>query len=131
MTPTSANGKVCYIEIPPSMSVVPPTSIPESSAWRIRRRGDGHMAFDDTIGKSAAPGWSGVRAASRPGLLVYIMVDDVAASVEAVIARGGTWYNPSARMLPSDREVQRSSRQRLRAVPRTAPQAGCAAEGME
>jgi predicted enzyme related to lactoylglutathione lyase len=47
MSPTRANGKICYIEIPA-------TDIPRSAAfyealfgWRTRQRTDGNLAFDD------------------------------------------------------------------------------------
>ena len=36
----------------------------------------------------------GRKAATEPGLLVYIMVDDVAATIEAVVKKGGKIIQP-------------------------------------
>jgi len=92
--PTLGNGKICYIEIPA-------LDINRSSAfykavfsWRIRQRKDGHLAFDDTVGQVSGTWVVGRRAATEPGLLIYIMVDSVAATVDAVIANGGKIVQP-------------------------------------
>jgi len=46
--PTLANGKVCYIEIP-AVDVRRSAEFYEKVfGWRIRQRGDGSIAFDDT-----------------------------------------------------------------------------------
>jgi predicted enzyme related to lactoylglutathione lyase len=62
--------------------------------WRIRQRGDGSTAFDDTTGEVSGTWVLGRPASSQPGLLFYIMVDSVAASVDAVIAHGGALVQP-------------------------------------
>jgi uncharacterized protein len=92
--PTRANGKVCYIEIPA-------TDIPLSAdfygkvfGWNIRRSTGGRTAFDDTIGEVSGSWVLGRLASAEPGLLIYIMVDSVEASVEAVIANGGEIVQP-------------------------------------
>jgi uncharacterized protein len=89
MPPTLANGKICYLEIPT-------TDIRQSAGfyagvfgWKIRERGDGHLAFDDTTGEVSGSWRYGRPAAENPGLLVYVMVDNVAATCEAVVANGG------------------------------------------
>ena len=89
MTPTIGNGKICYIQIPA-------TDIPRSAnfyksvfGWNIRQRQDGHTAFDDGVGEVSGE-WILARPPStQPGLLVYIMVDSVAASIDLLIANGG------------------------------------------
>jgi len=49
--PTFANGKVCYVEIP-AVDVRHSAQFYEKViGWRIRRRGDGSIAFDDTVAK--------------------------------------------------------------------------------
>jgi predicted enzyme related to lactoylglutathione lyase len=62
--------------------------------WKLRQRGDGHIAFDDTVGAVSGTWVTGRPPASEPGLLVYIMVDSVAATVEAVTAHGGEIAQP-------------------------------------
>ena len=89
MSPTFANGKICYLEIPA-------TDIPRSAAfyeavfgWHIRQRGDGSTAFDDGVGEVSGTWVIGRPPSTQAGVLVYIMVDSVAATMEAVVAQGG------------------------------------------
>ena len=50
--------------------------------WNIRQRGDGHTAFDDTTGEVSGSWVLRRPPASAPGLLLYVMVDSVADSVD-------------------------------------------------
>jgi predicted enzyme related to lactoylglutathione lyase len=94
MPPTLENGKVCYIEIPARDIGLSADFYAKVFGWRIRQRGDGHTAFDDTTGEVSGTWVVGRPASSKPGLLIYIMVDSVAASVTAVIANGGELVQP-------------------------------------
>jgi predicted enzyme related to lactoylglutathione lyase len=94
MPPTLASGKICYIEIPAD-------DVPRSAdfyskvfGWQIRQRGDGHTAFDDTTGEVSGAWVLGRPAAAQPGLLLYVMVDSVEATVDAVVANGGEIVQP-------------------------------------
>jgi predicted enzyme related to lactoylglutathione lyase len=94
MPPTLASGKICYIEMPA-------TDIPRSAefykavfGWNIRKRGDGATAFDDTTGEVSGAWALGRPPSEKPGLLLYIMVDSVAAAVDAVTAHGGEIVQP-------------------------------------
>jgi predicted enzyme related to lactoylglutathione lyase len=94
MPPTLANGKICYIEMPS-------TDVARSAdfyrlvfGWRIRQRGDGHSAFDDATGQVSGTWVLGRPPSSKPGLLVYVMVDSVAATLEAIVANGGEIVQP-------------------------------------
>ena len=62
--------------------------------WQPRRRGDGQTAFDDTTGEVSGAWVTGRAASPEPGLLLYIMVDDAAATVDAVVAHGGEIVQP-------------------------------------
>jgi predicted enzyme related to lactoylglutathione lyase len=93
MPPTYANGKICYIEMP-ALNVQRSGAFYEKVfGWVIRRRGDGNVAFDDTVGQVSGT-WTPRLAAAAPGLLVYIMVDSVAKTCEAVLANGGEIVQP-------------------------------------
>jgi predicted enzyme related to lactoylglutathione lyase len=94
MSPTVANGKVCYIEIPATDVQRSAAFYEEVFSWRIRQRGDGHTAFDDTTGEVSGAWVLGRPPAPQPGLLLYIMVDSVAATVDVVIANGGEIVQP-------------------------------------
>jgi uncharacterized protein len=95
MPPTISNGKICYLEIPA-------TDIPRSVAfyqgvfgWKTRTRGNGSIAFDDGVGEVSGT-WVTGRAPSSgdPGVLVYIMVDSAAATIDAIRAHGGELVQP-------------------------------------
>ena len=94
MPATRANGKICYLEMPAIDVARSVEFYEEVFGWRIRRRGDGSIAFDDTTGEVSGSWVIGRPAASVPGLLLYIMVDSVAATIEAVIAHGGDIVQP-------------------------------------
>jgi len=91
---TLANGKICYIEMPA-------TDIARSAefyrgvfGWSIRKRGDGHTAFDDTTGEVSGTWVLGRPPGATPGLLFYIMVDSVASTIDVVVAHGGEIVQP-------------------------------------
>ena len=94
MPPTHANGKICYIEIPARDIARSSEFYRQVFGWRIRMRGDGHTAFDDTTGEVSGTWTLGRTPASEPGLLIYIMVDSVAATLEAIVATGGQIVQP-------------------------------------
>jgi uncharacterized protein len=94
MPPTIGNGKICYLELPA-------TDVDQSAAfyeavfgWESRKRGDGQLAFDDSVGEVSGSWVTGRPPAADPGLLVYVMVDDVAATMELVTAAGGEIVQP-------------------------------------
>jgi len=62
--------------------------------WNTRKRGDGHTAFDDGVGEVSGTWVLRRPPASAPGLLVYIMVDSVAATLESLVANGGEIVQP-------------------------------------
>lgn len=94
MPPTLANGKICYIEIP-AMDVQRSAGFYEKVfGWKIRQRGDGAIAFDDTTGEVSGTWVTGRPPATSPGLLLYIMVDSVSATIDSVIAHGGELVQP-------------------------------------
>jgi len=92
--PTRSNGKVCYIEIAANDINRSASFYQEVFGWRIRQRGDGNIAFDDTVGEVSGTWVIGRKASAEPGLLIYIMVDSVAATIDAVIASGGEIVQP-------------------------------------
>jgi len=94
MTPTLANGKICYIQIPAADIALSADFYRRAFGWNIRRRGNGEIAFDDTTGEVSGAWVLGRPPASEPGLLFYIMVDSVAASIDVVVANGGEIVQP-------------------------------------
>ena len=100
--PTLTNGKVCYIEMPA-------TDINRSAAfykgvfgWQSRQRGNGTIAFDDTVGGVSGTWVLGRPPATDPGLIVSIMVANAATTIEAIITAGGAIVQP---VNPDEHEV--------------------------
>lgn len=92
--PTFGNGKICYVELPSR-------DINESSLfynkvfnWIIRKRSDGSFAFDDTVNEVSGTWRTDRKPSTEIGLLIHIMVDDIEASIKAVLANGGKIVQP-------------------------------------
>lgn len=90
------NGKICYVLLP--------AKDPQDSArfyaavfgWNVRKRGDGALAFDDATGQVSGSFVTDKRP-SEPGLLFYVMVDDIDATVRLVEQHGGKLEQPVSR----------------------------------
>lgn len=89
-----SNGKICYIEMPANDIARSADFYKKVFGWNIRQRGDGATAFDDTTGQVSGAWVLNRPPAAVPGLLVYIMVDSVAATVDLVVASGGEIVQP-------------------------------------
>ena len=94
MPPTLANAKICYIEIPATDVARSADFYRRVFGWKIRQRADGSTAFDDSTGEVSGTWILGRRPASEPGLLVYIMADSVATTLDAIVANGGEVVQP-------------------------------------
>jgi predicted enzyme related to lactoylglutathione lyase len=88
------NGKICYIEIPA-------IDIQRSSefyagvfGWPLRTRGNGQVVFDDTTGQVSGTWVTGRPPSPQPGLLIYIMVDDINSTIDLITATGGEIVQP-------------------------------------
>ena len=92
--PTNVNGKVCYIEMPTTDIGRSADFYAKVFRWNIRRRGDGATAFDDGAGEVSGTWTVGRPPSEQPGLLIYIMVDSVAATCDAIVANGGEIVQP-------------------------------------
>jgi uncharacterized protein len=88
------HGKICYIEMPATDIARSSNFYQHVFGWNIRRRGDGAIAFDDTTGEVSGSWVLGRPPAAKPGLLFYINVDSVAATVDVVVANGGEIVQP-------------------------------------
>ncbi len=94
MPPTLANGKVCYLEIPAVDVNVSSKFYERVFGWKIRRRGNGRLAFDDGVNEVSGTWVVGRPPSAQPGMLIYVMVDSVAVSIDAVLANGGEIVQP-------------------------------------
>jgi predicted enzyme related to lactoylglutathione lyase len=92
--PTMANGKICYIDIPATDVARSSEFYSKSFGWKLRRRGDGSVAFDDSVGQVSGTWSVGRPPATTPGLVLYIMVDSVEKTCADVVANGGEIVQP-------------------------------------
>jgi predicted enzyme related to lactoylglutathione lyase len=84
-----ANGKIVYLEIPAVDIKRSADFYAKVFGWKIKKRGDGSTAFDDPTGEVSGTWVVGRPPTSEPGLLAYIVVDDMAATFDAIIRNGG------------------------------------------
>jgi len=94
MPPTIGNGKICYVEIPATDIARSVEFYQTVFGWNTRRRGDGQTAFDDGVGQVSGTWVTGRPPSSQPGLLIYIMVDSVEKTIDAIVANGGDLVQP-------------------------------------
>jgi uncharacterized protein len=87
------HGKICYLEIPADTAEASAEFYSSIFGWKVRHRGDGALAFDDSGGVSGT--W--VKASDRTPderTRTYIMVDNVRDTLTQIEARGGTVTTP-------------------------------------
>jgi predicted enzyme related to lactoylglutathione lyase len=92
--PTLGNGKICYIEIPAIDIPVSAAFYHEVFGWITRSRGDGALAFDDGVGEVSGVWTTRLSPSGNPGMLIYIMVDDINSTIQLVEANGGKIVQP-------------------------------------
>ena len=94
-----AHGKICYLEIPAITAEASAEFYSNIFGWSVRKRGDGELAFDDTAGVSGT--W--VKQSDRTPdeqTRVYIMVDNIAETLESIQAAGGRVLTPRTDIAP-------------------------------
>jgi predicted enzyme related to lactoylglutathione lyase len=89
-----ANGKICYIEMPATDIARAADFYKNVFGWNIRKRGDGSTSFDDGVNEVSGAFVPGRPPSSQVGMLVYILVDNVRATVDKVVAQGGEIVQP-------------------------------------
>ena len=93
------HGKICYLEIPANLPEDSARFYAEIFGWKVRQRGDGSLAFDDTGGVSGT--W--VKEADRTSderTRTYIMVDSITDSLKRIQEAGGKAVTPRTEIGP-------------------------------
>lgn len=93
-SPNYRTGKICYIEMPAIDISQSAQFYQQVFGWHVRTRDDGSAAFDDTVGGVSGTWITGRPPAANPGMIVHIMVANVATTIEAIIAAGGEIVQP-------------------------------------
>jgi predicted enzyme related to lactoylglutathione lyase len=87
------HGKICYLEIPAKTAEESADFYGAIFDWKVRKRGDGELAFDDTGGVSGT--W--VKESDRTSdehTRTYIMVDSINDTLKRIEAKGGRTLTP-------------------------------------
>ncbi len=94
------HGKICYLEIPANRAEDSARFYSDIFGWKVRERGDGNLAFDDSGGVSGT--W--VKESDRTPderTRIYIMVDSIAESLKQIESAGGRVITPRTDIGPN------------------------------
>jgi hypothetical protein len=92
--PTPGHGKICYIEIPANDVMISASFYKKVFGWQVRERSDGQIAFDDGIREVSGTWVIGRNPSIEPGLLIYIMVENVSSMLKSIVSHGGKVVQP-------------------------------------
>jgi predicted enzyme related to lactoylglutathione lyase len=87
-------AKICYLEIPSTDINISAAFYREVFGWKIRDRGDGQIAFDDSVEEVSGTWITGRTPSKEPGVVISIMVDDIYKAMQLVITHGGKIVQP-------------------------------------
>ena len=94
------HGQICYLEIPANRAEDSARFYSSIFGWKVRARGDGNLAFDDSGSVSGT--W--VKESDRrpdERTRTYIMVDDITESLQAIEKAGGSVLTPRTDIGPN------------------------------
>ena len=94
------HGKICYLEIPAGRPEDSARFYSEIFGWKVRKRGDGNLAFDDSGSVSGT--W--VKESDRTPderTRTYIMVDSITESSQQIENAGGKVITPRTDIGPN------------------------------
>ncbi len=92
--PGGGDGKICYLEIPTDDTSRSARFYKAVFNWPVREDNNGNAAFDDGVGVVSGMWETGFTPSIEPGLMIYVMMDDVAATTETIKAAGGQIVQP-------------------------------------
>ncbi len=87
------HGKICYLEIPAGSAEAAAAFYADIFAWKVRPRGDGNLAFDDTGGVSGTWVKEGDHTPDER-TRIYIMVDNITETLRRIERAGGKVLRP-------------------------------------
>jgi predicted enzyme related to lactoylglutathione lyase len=84
-----SHGKIAYLEIPAIDIQRSADFYAKVFGWRITKREDGSTAFEDPTGHMSGTWVLGRPTSTEPGLLIYIVVENVRKTAREIVAEGG------------------------------------------
>ena len=86
--------RLCYLEIPATDVRQSVDFYERVFGWNIRHRDSAHPSFDDATGDVSGAFTTGRQISPQPGLLPYIWVDSIDATLNRAAAEGGVVVEP-------------------------------------
>jgi len=86
---TAPRPRFCYVEIPAIDAAASARFYESVFGWKIRDRDSARPRFDEAAGNISGAWVTGREAARKPGLLPYVWVDSIEATVAMVTNHGG------------------------------------------
>ncbi|MBN9297033.1 MAG: VOC family protein [Filimonas sp.] len=89
-------GKICYLEIPAIDIETSAAFYKNVFGWQYRKRGDGALAFDDTVGQVSGTWVTGKKPMTDTNsLIIYIMLlEDINITIDLINKHGGKIVHP-------------------------------------
>jgi predicted enzyme related to lactoylglutathione lyase len=94
------HGKICYLEIPANRAEDSATFYSSIFGWKVRPRGDGNLAFDDS-GSVSGTWVKDVDRTPDEQTRVYIMVDSIVEALQQIEKSGGKTLTPRTDIGPN------------------------------
>ena len=88
-------GNICYLEIPAADLAASARFYAAAFGWKVRTRGDGQQAFDDSTGAVSGTWVTGRPPTREAGILTYVMVESIEQTARKITAAGGGIVTPA------------------------------------
>jgi len=98
--PTIGDEKICYLEIFAVDVSISSTFYQKVFGWKIRKRGEGKIAFDDGVGEVSGTWTTGRKPYAEIWILIFIMVDKAMEAIEKIITNGEKIVQPIGKDYP-------------------------------
>jgi len=93
--PHNSNGKIFFIEIPAVDVILSASFYKKVFGWQISERSDGRIVFEDSVNEISGTWVPGRLVTTEPGVLIYILVKNLPATVRAIAVNGGKIVQPA------------------------------------
>lgn len=93
--PQNSNGKIFFIEIPAVDVILSASFYKKVFGWQISERSDGRIVFEDSVNEISGTWVPGRLVTTEPGVLIYILVKNLPATVRAIAVNGGKIVQPA------------------------------------
>jgi hypothetical protein len=91
----NSNGKIFFIEIPAIDVILSATFYKKVFGWQIREHSDGRIVFEDSVNEISGTWVLGRPVTIETGVLIYILVKNLPATVRAIAVNGGKIVQPA------------------------------------